>query len=97
MRGVRALLEGGCKFDVGNEGIRDWGGGTENEAKRNERNSDSPNPKDNGAKKIILRFDAPERWYADNIHALKTISSVIGACFFCVYVSVCEMEIKGGK
>ena len=49
----------------------------------------SPNPKHNGAKKIILRFDAPERWYADNIHALKTISSVIGAW---VYVSICRKE-----
>ena len=64
----------------------------EGKTKRNERNSDSPNPKHNGAKKIILGFDAPERWYADNIHALKTISSVIGAC---VYVSICGKERRG--
>jgi len=71
------------------------GRGKRNETKENVKNS--PNPKVNGAKKIILTFDAPERWYADNIHALKTISSVIGAWVFCVYVSVCGKEWRGGE
>jgi hypothetical protein len=66
------------------------------EGENETQNSNSPNPKLNGAKKIILTFDAPERWYADNIHALKTISSVIGAWFFFVYVSICGEEWRGG-
>ena len=71
----------------GSGGKRRMGRGKYGRGKRNER--DSPNPKVNGAKKIILTFDAPERWYADNIDALKTISSVFGAWVFCFYVSVC--------
>ena len=37
-----------------------------------------PSPKDKGAMKIILTFDIPDRWYTESMHALNTISSVIG-------------------